>query len=122
MHTIDGFGRNVKHHFLLLLPSIAFKDQGVRTELIVSQNTFLVAISWVDNCAKLKWGALAVRLVCTAVQQRDGQSEEWIRIPANRAARQESQMDWNSWLALLGTHCIIVYSNIYKYCMKIQQR
>ena len=50
-----------------------------------------------------------------AVQQRDGQSEEWIRIPANRAARHESQMDGNRWLALLGTHCIVLI-NIVIYC------
>ena len=100
-----GVGRNVKHHLLLLLPS-----KTKVSELIVSQNKFLVAISisWVNTCAKLKWSALAVRLSCTAVQQRDGQSEEWIRIPANRAARHESQMDGNRWLALLGTHCIFV--------------
>ena len=98
-----GVGRNVNHHLLLLLRS---KTKG--SELIVSQNKFLVAISWVNTCAKLKWSPLAVRLSCTAVQQRDGQSKEWIRIPANRAARHESQMDGNRWLALLGTQCIFV--------------
>ena len=40
--------------------------------------------------------------------QRDRQSEEWIRIPPNRAARHESQMDGNRWLALLGTRSIIL--------------
>ena len=101
---------------LLLLPS-----KIKVSELIVSQNKFWVSISWVDTCAKLKWSALAVRLSCTAVQQRDGQSEEWIRIPANRAARHESQMDGNRWLALLGTQCIILI-NIVNMNMKIQQR
>ena len=98
-----GVGRNVKHHLLLLSLS-----KTKVSELIVSQNKLLVAISWVNTCAKLKWSALAVRLSCTAVQQRDGQSEEWIRIPANRAAGHESQMDRNRWPALLGTHCIIL--------------
>ena len=104
-HTIGGLGvgRNVNHHLLLLLPS-----KTKVSELIVSQNKFWVAISWVDTCAKLKWSALAVRLSSTAVQQRDAQSEEWIRIPAKRAARHESQMDGNRWLAPLGTHCIIL--------------
>ena len=117
-HKIGGLGvgRNVNHHVLLLLPS-----KIKVSELIVSQNKFWVSISWVDTCAKLKWSALAVRLSCTAVQQRDGQSEEWIRIPANRAARHESQMDGNRWLALLGTQCIILI-NIVNMNMKIQQR
>ena len=99
---------------LLLLPS-----KTKVSELIVSQNKFLVAISWVDTCAKLQWSALAVRLSCTAVQQRDGQSEEWIRIPASRATRHESQMDGNRWLTLLGTNCIILINIV---DMKIQQR
>ena len=46
------------------------------------------------------------------MQQRDGQSKEWIRVPANRAARHESQMDGNRWLALLETQCIFVYCMI----------
>ena len=92
-------------YYCHLLPS---KTKVSEPNSLYLKTHFLVAISWVDTCAKLKWGALAVRLFCTAVQQRDGQSEEWIRIPANGAARHESQMDWNSWLALLGTHCIIV--------------
>ena len=54
----------------------------------------------------LGWHLCKAEVGCSS--SRDGQSEEWIRIPANRAAWHESQMDGNSWLAMLGTHCIIV--------------
>ena len=86
---------------------------------LVFQNELLVAISWVNICAKLKWSVLAVRLSCTAVQQRGGQSEEWIRILAKRAARHESLMDGKRWHALLGTHCVILINLVY---VEIQQR
>ena len=55
------------------------------------------------------------------MQQRDRQAEEWIRIPANRAARHESQMDGNRWLALLGTRSIILSTIVYKDTAKMSK-